>query len=149
LIYEGKLVLEITEINGISIVFDQQDESVLAINAIDWHLRYGHLLFPSFRHILEAPPALKFPAYLYDACFTGKSTKALNYPHGIRTTQPLHLIQSDLCDLISLITYNRHRYVCIITDDFSRFTMIKTFKNKSEAAQAVLDLISSMEPQSG
>jgi hypothetical protein len=99
-------VLRITEINGTPIVFDQPDESVLLINAMDWHLRYGHLPFPSFRHIPEAPRVLKFSTYPCDACSTGKSTKPLNYPHGIRTTQPLHLIHSDLCGPISPIAYN-------------------------------------------
>jgi hypothetical protein len=142
-------VLKITEINGTPIVFDQRDESVLLINAMDWHLRYGYLLFPSFRYIPEALPALKFFTYPCDAYSTRKSTKPLNYPHDIRTTQPLHLIHSDLCGPVSPIAYNGYRYVCTIIDDFSRFIMIKTFKNKSEAAQAILDLISLMESQSG
>jgi transposase InsO family protein len=116
---------------------------------MDWHLRYRHLPFPSFRHIPEAPPVLKFSTYPCNACSTGKSTKAPNYPYTIWTTQPLHLIYSDLCGPISPIVYNGHRYVYTIIDDFSQFTMIKTFKNKSEAAQAVLELISSMESQSG
>jgi hypothetical protein len=138
-------VLRITEINGIPIVFDQRDESVLAINAMDWHLRYRHLPFPSFRYMPEASPVLEFSTYHCDACSTGKSTKPLNYPYNRRTTQPLHHIHRNFCGPISPIAYNGYRYVCMIIDDFSRFTMIKTFKNKSEAAQAVIDLISSME----
>jgi transposase InsO family protein len=122
---------------------------VLLINAMDWYLSYGHLPFPLFRHIPEALPALKFSTFPCNAHSTRKSTKPLNYRHGIQTTQPLHLIHHDLCGPISPITYNGYRYVCTIIDDFSRFTIIKTFKNKSKAAQAVLDLISLMKSQSG
>jgi hypothetical protein len=83
LVYEGNLVLRITEINRISIVFDQQDKPVLLTNAMDWHLRYGYLPFTSFRHIPEAPSMLKSSTYPSDAWSTGKSTKPLNYLHGI------------------------------------------------------------------
>jgi hypothetical protein len=39
LVYDGKLVLRITEINGIRIIIDQGDEFGLLIIVIDWHLR--------------------------------------------------------------------------------------------------------------
>jgi hypothetical protein len=148
----GKTVLVIAGVRGKPAVVDERSETALAIDGMDWHIRYGHLPFRAFTHIPEAPPMLKNSTSSCDACAQGKSTKDFNLSHGIRTTKPLQLLQllhSDLCGLISPAAYNGHKYICTLTNDFSRFTMIKTMSNKSDAAQAVLDLISRFESQFG
>jgi len=43
----------------------------------DWHLRYGHLPFPAFSKVPEAPKSLCLSRIQYEECILAKSTKPI------------------------------------------------------------------------
>jgi len=119
------------------------------VNAQDWHVRYGHLPLPAFRHILKAPPALRNPKLECGACQKGKSTKAPSRPSGHCANRILDTLHSDLCGTMEIKGVAHQRYICTLIDEHSRFTMLRSLPSKAEAPAALLDMIAAMETQTG
>lgn len=119
-------------------------------SAMDFHERYGHLPFPAFRRIPEAPTWLANVKIQCDACIKGKSTKPPSPPARFhrRKSEVLALVHSDLQEL-QTTGYNKAKYNCVLVDDASSFTMTKAVTSKDLAAQAVLDMMASMEVVTG
>jgi len=128
------------------------DEVALATaesNAQDWHERYRHLPFPAFRHIPEAPSALWNTKSQCAACQQGKSTKAPSGSSGHRTGDVLETLHSYLCGPMEISGIHGQRYICTLIDEHSQFTILRTLSSKAEAADALLDMVTTMETQTG
>jgi len=97
--YNGKTVLKMTLANGKQMIHRSESVALITfeVNARDWHVRYRHLPLPAFRHILEAPPALRNAKLECGACQKGKSTKAPSGPSGHCANRILDTLHSDLC----------------------------------------------------
>ena len=64
----------------------------------EWHERYGHIPYPSFALISEAPVHLRSIQHQCEACIVAKSIKpASPQQFNIRTSRVGELIHSDLC----------------------------------------------------
>lgn len=148
----GKTVIELQEKNGkFWVVNESLISEVYTVNDADeWHERYGHLPFPSFIHIQEAPPMLHRQVKPCDACQQGKSTRSPSpAQHTIRTTEPLELLHSDLCGPMRTATPSKHLYMISLVDDFSRMTLVRSILHKSNAANELLSMISAFETSTG
>jgi len=149
--YNGKTVLKMTLANGKQMIHGSESVALITseVNAQDWHVRYRHLPLPAFRHILEAPPALRNAKLEYSTCQKGKSTKAPSGPSGHRANRILDTLHSDLCGPLETQGVIHQRYICTLIDEYSQFTMLRSLPSKAEAPATLLDMIAAMETQTG
>lgn len=149
---DGITILRLHEQNGKFTIDSSQttEESNFAGSSPDWHERYGHLPYPSFIHVKEAPPALHGYNGQCDACQQGKSVKAASpQQNTIRTSRPLELVHSDLCGPMKTRTPSQHIYLITLVDDFSRLTLVRTIAAKSDTANELLSMIAALETSAG
>ncbi|GJR52467.1 retrovirus-related pol polyprotein from transposon TNT 1-94 [Tanacetum coccineum] len=95
-----------------------------------WHRRLSHLNFGAINHlarhgIVRGLPKLKFEKdHLCPACAMGKSKKKPHKPKSEDTNQEkLYLLHMDLCGPMRVASVNGKKYILVIVDDYSRFTL--------------------------
>ncbi|KAI3680401.1 hypothetical protein L2E82_50388 [Cichorium intybus] len=117
-----------------------------------WHRRLAHLNFKDLNKLVamdlvRGMPALKFDNdSLCSACEHGKQTKQ-RHPTVInpKITEPLSLLCMDLCGLSAVESIGKKKYILVIVDDYSRFTWVLFLRNKSDAAEKIINFIKKME----
>lgn len=139
-------------INGLIIPLIQQGKfKIIKVQEVlsteqEWHERYGHLPFPAFRKISEAPQSIANYQGQCDACQRAKHTKPASPPQGdIRTTRVGQIVHSDLCGPLPVQSINGQRYYVTLVDDFSRITMTRAIKQKSDVARDLKVMIEKFE----
>jgi len=112
----------------------------------EWHERYGHLPFPVFSKVSEAPSSLRSSRYECEKCKKAKTTTPVAAPqqYKIRTTQVGELIHSDLCGPFTE-DMKGNKYIITLIDDYSRFTMAGAIKQKLDAASKLQEFIARFE----
>lgn len=116
----------------------------------EWHERYGHLPFPAFRKIEEAPPSLAAFNGQCVSCIKAKFTKPITSAQsGIRTSAVGELVHSNICGPLPTTTVTGKKYFITLVDDFSRLTITKAITAKSEASQTVQEMIAQLQKQTG
>nr|GFB15145.1 hypothetical protein [Tanacetum cinerariifolium] len=92
-----------------------------------WHHHLSHLNFGVINHLARhrGLPKLKFEKdHLCSACAMGKSKKKSHKPKSKDTNQEkLYLLHMDLCGPMRVESVNKKKYILIIVDDYSRFTI--------------------------
>ncbi|KAI3493567.1 hypothetical protein L1887_40767 [Cichorium endivia] len=117
-----------------------------------WHRRLAHLNFKDLNKLVamdlvRGMPALKFDNdSLCSACEHGKQTKQ-RHPTVInpKITEPLSLLYVDLCGPSAVESIGKNKYILVIVDDYSRFTWVLFLRNKSDAAEEIMNFIRKME----
>ncbi|KAI3682224.1 hypothetical protein L2E82_50087 [Cichorium intybus] len=117
-----------------------------------WHRRLAHLNFKDLNKLVamdlvRGMPALKFDNdSLCSACEHGKQTKQ-RHPTVInpKITEPLSVLYIDLCGPSTIESIGKKKYILVIVDDFSRFTWVMFLRNKSDAAEEIINFIKKME----
>jgi transposase InsO family protein len=109
------------------------------------HERYGHI---SLKILISLPEVVgrKIPDSLYcEACEQRKSHKpaAKNYG-GIHTTGILEWLHTDLIGPIKPESRG-NRYLLVITDDYSRYIIAISIRQKSDAAENLINVINVLE----
>ncbi|GJX26034.1 retrovirus-related pol polyprotein from transposon TNT 1-94 [Tanacetum coccineum] len=96
-----------------------------------WHRRLSHLNFAAINHLarhglVRGLPKLKFEKdHLCSACAMGKSKKKPHKPKSEDTNQEkLYLLHMDLCGPMCVTSVNGKKYILVIFDDYSRFTIL-------------------------
>lgn len=126
------------------------NEPVVHLTDVEWHERYAHLPFPAFEHIPEAPVHLRKITTPCEACITGKTTKPWATNHGeIRTSQVGELMLSDLCGPLGTESIHHNKYIVTLIDNTSRLTMTRAIKAKSDAGEALKEMIAAFRNFSG
>lgn len=126
-------------VNSISI----DDDSIL------WHRRMGHVSASTL--VKTAPQAVGMsPPALFSKCecLTCVMSKAKTNPFPTshsKTTMAGELLHADLCGPYITSSSHGYKYFMLIVDDFSRFTWVKFLTTKSEAVQALQDIITRIE----
>jgi hypothetical protein len=154
--FNGKLVFKFTiGRNGLLSVqgTHQNSQSTIpeiahfSIEAQSWHDRYGHLPFSAFKNISEAPQYLQSFNQHCEACQKGKSVKASSPQQepSIRSTQPLQLLHSDICEPMRTTGIDKSLYMITLVDDYSRMTLVRGLAQKSNAGKELLAMIAIME----
>ncbi|CAH0720593.1 unnamed protein product, partial [Brenthis ino] len=110
-----------------------------------WHKRLGHLNRKSLQ-LMDLP----FSDKICNECMINKSTRKPFYP----VTKPQShaigdLIHSDIAGPMKTTTNEGERYYQTIIDDYSHFTFTYLLKNKSEAAQNLIDYIKIIKTEKG
>ncbi|KAI3493174.1 hypothetical protein L1887_42164 [Cichorium endivia] len=117
-----------------------------------WHRRLAHLNFKDLNKLVamdlvRGMPALKFDNdSLCSACEHGKQTKQ-RHPTVInpKITEPLSLLYVDLCGPSAVESIGKKKYILVIVDDYSRFTWVLFLRNKSDAAEEIINFVRKME----
>nr|GEU78729.1 retrovirus-related Pol polyprotein from transposon TNT 1-94 [Tanacetum cinerariifolium] len=91
-----------------------------------WHRRLSHLNFGAINHLARQ----------------GKSKKKSHKPKSEDTNQEkLYLLHMDLCGPIRVDSVNGKKYILIIVDDYSRFTLVKCLRSKDEGLNFIIKFL--------
>ncbi|KAI3499752.1 hypothetical protein L1887_35561 [Cichorium endivia] len=117
-----------------------------------WHRRLAHLNFKDLNKLVamdlvRGMPALKFDNdSLCSACEHRKQTKQRHLTViNPKITEPLSLLYVDLCGPSAVESFGKKKYILVIVDDYSRFTWMLFLRNKSDAAEEIINFIRKME----
>nr|GEY58553.1 hypothetical protein [Tanacetum cinerariifolium] len=111
-----------------------------------WHQRLSHLNFDTINDLAKNDLVAGLPKYKYHkehlcpSCDQGKSKRASHPPKPVpNSRQRLHLLHMDLCGPMRIASINGKRYVLVIVDDYSRYTVVER-QNQTlvEAARTML-----------
>ena len=120
-----------------------------------WHSRFGHLNFRTLKEMstkksVEGLPPINIPNKLCRNCIAGKHHRT-PFPKksAFRATEPLELIEMDICGPISPSTLGGRRYFLLIIDDFSQLIWVAMLQHKSDALEAFKKLKALAETEKG
>nr|GEW47728.1 integrase, catalytic region, zinc finger, CCHC-type, peptidase aspartic, catalytic [Tanacetum cinerariifolium] len=113
-----------------------------------WHRRLSHLNFGAINHLarqglVRGLPKLKLEKdHLCSACAMGKIKKKSRKPKSEDTSQEkLYLLHVDLCGPMRVESINGKKYILVIVDDYSRFTLVKCLRLKNEAPDFIIKFL--------
>nr|GEV59552.1 hypothetical protein [Tanacetum cinerariifolium] len=116
--------------------------------AWSWHRRLSHLNFNTINllsknDIVVGLAKLKFiKDHLYSSCELGKAKRKSFHtkltPSSKRRLQLLHM---DLCGPMRVASINGKRYVLVIIDDYSRYTLTHFLTSKDETPEVLIDFL--------
>jgi hypothetical protein len=121
-----------------------------------WHMRMGHLGADNLAKLTTMVDGIvlsstNIKATDFSGCEPCLDAKQVKSPFGTRltkATQPLQLIHSDLCGPLDA-SIGGGRYWMTVKDDFTGFVRVEVLKHKSDAAQALLDVMCAWERITG
>ncbi|GKB35736.1 retrovirus-related pol polyprotein from transposon TNT 1-94 [Tanacetum coccineum] len=100
-----------------------------------WHGRLGHVNFNSMRRLIKFNSIPNFhidSKYKCETCVEAKLTRT-SFKSVKRTTEPLDMIHTDICDLKSLPTKGGNKYFITFIDDCTKYCYVYLLKSKDEA----------------
>ena len=105
-----------------------------------WHLRLGHLGLDALKRLLpsssySSSENAEITIKRCITCVQAKQQRSYNRKPVEKTTQPFHLLHSDLCGPLAL-SHSGYRYFILYIDDFSRSTWVYFLRSK-KAEEAV------------
>nr|GEX00591.1 hypothetical protein [Tanacetum cinerariifolium] len=117
-----------------------------------WHHRLNHLNFGTVndlarKDLVRGLPRLKFKKdHLCSACQLKKSRKTTHQPKTINTImEVLHTLHMDLCGPLRVQSVNGMKYILVIVDDNSRFTLVKFLRSKDETLEFIVKLLKQLQ----
>jgi GAG-pre-integrase domain len=94
-----------------------------------WHRCLAHLSVDTIKNMIKLEVVRGLPIkkmelnHLCDACVKGKQIKSsFKAKDMVSTSQPLQLIHIDLFGPINVPSLGKKRFICVIVDDYSRYT---------------------------
>jgi len=94
-----------------------------------WHKRLGHVSPSLLNKLVSKDLVIGLPSIKYNdgnvcnACAKGKQVKnSFKSKKCVSTSRPLEMLYIDLCGPMRIMSRGGKRYVCVIVDDYSRFT---------------------------
>ncbi|XP_024006852.1 uncharacterized protein LOC112083381 [Eutrema salsugineum] len=121
-----------------------------------WHKRLGHMNVNGLTKLVKAevvrgiPPLESETQTLCGACQKGKQVKVQHKALSeTRTSRILKLMHMDLMGPISTENINGERYIFVMVDDFSRYTLVSFLREKSEAASCFKILALQLKNEKG
>ncbi|GJV77994.1 retrovirus-related pol polyprotein from transposon TNT 1-94 [Tanacetum coccineum] len=108
-----------------------------------WHQRLSHFNFDTINDLARNDLVTGLPKFKYHkehlcpSCEQGKSKRESHPPKPVpNSKQRLHLLHMDLCGPKRITSINGKRYVLVIMDDYSRYTLVHFLRSKDEAPEA-------------
>nr|GEV91742.1 integrase, catalytic region, zinc finger, CCHC-type, peptidase aspartic, catalytic [Tanacetum cinerariifolium] len=96
-----------------------------------WHRHLNHLNFGTIndlarKDLVRGLPRLRFKKdHFYFACQLGKSKKYTHKPKTDNTNlEVFNTLHMDFCGLMRVQTINGKKYILVVVDDYSRFTLV-------------------------
>ena len=121
-----------------------------------WHLRFGHLnkkdvkLLASEKLVDGIAVDPKAADEVCEGCILGKQTR---YPFpktgSTKSTDVLHLVHSDVCGPLSVVSVGGSIYYVTFIDDFSNFVWVYMLKLKSEVLEKFVEFVAMVETFTG
>ena len=115
------------------------------------HERYGHISYDTLSTLPQFPKIPKELRPRCEPCEKGKATKPPARDQDkkgrkIRTKQPLERLHADLVGPITPVTpRTQYKYLLVVVDDYSRYTVTKAIKTKDTARNALMEIIMALE----
>ena len=112
-----------------------------------WHSRLGHAFISRVKQLVSKGllGSISNKSFDYMPCQFGKQT-ALPFNNSVsHALSPFDLIHSNVWGPSPITTQDGSRYFVIFVDDFSRYTWIYLFKNRSELYQIYRDFTKMIE----
>lgn len=99
-----------------------------------WHVRLGHVNYGTMKRITNLGLIPRFELDARYKCETCVETKFAKKPFKSieRTSEPLQLIHSDLCDLKFVESRGGKKYFITFVDDCTRFCYVYLLTSKDE-----------------
>ncbi|GJW22064.1 retrovirus-related pol polyprotein from transposon TNT 1-94 [Tanacetum coccineum] len=116
-----------------------------------WHARLGHVNFNSMRRLIKfnsIPNCHIDSKYKCETCVEAKLTRT-PFKSVKRTTEPLDMIHTDICDLKSLPTKGGNKYFITFIDDCTKYCYVYLLKSKDEAIDKFVLYKTEVENQLG
>ena len=116
------------ESNNASIISSNKRKRSSEMNeTLLWHLRLGHINLKRIERLvkdgsLEFLHVESFPTCEF--CLEGKMTKRAFGAKGIRATEVLELVHTDMCDSKMIIARRGYKYFATFVDDYSGYGYI-------------------------
>jgi len=106
--------------------------------AMKWHFRFGHLHFGGLTELVQKEmvrglPNIEFKKNFCEDCVLGKHQRAsLPKTTEYQVKEQLGLVHTDVCGLITPVSFSGKRYFLTFIDDFSQKTWVYCLKEKFE-----------------
>ena len=119
-----------------TVLFTNEPNAYLVEPFKVWHERLGHVNYKSVQRLinLNLIPKCKLSKEKCEVCVQAKLTKT-PFPHVERTTKPLGLIHTNLCDLKFVQTRNGKKYFVTFIDDCTKYCYFYLLSSKDEALE--------------
>ena len=117
-----------------------------------WHLKLGHANIDRINRLVRDGPLqfLKIEPYpICEPCLQGKMTKSPFTGKGIRATEVLGLIHTDVCGPFNHMARGGFSYFITFIDDYSRYGYLYLMKHKSESFEKFKEFHNEVEKQIG
>ena len=102
-----------------------------------WHGRLGHVNYDTLRRLINMECLPKFqidPNHKCEICVESKLTRT-SFQSIERSSEPLELIHSDICDLKFIQTRGGKKYFPKLIDDCTRYCYVYLLRSKDEALE--------------
>ena len=123
-----------------------------------WHKRFGHLGHDSLAQMQErglvkgiSVPSSDFRSAAREVCESCALAKHHRFPFpssGRRSTALLQLVHMDLCGPLQEPSLGGAKYLANFLEDFSRLSVVRPVRNKSDVPALVCEVLALMESQS-
>lgn len=123
-----------------------------------WHERFGHLGYENLARLPSMVTGMDVSAEQIEAaaedgmcepCALGKQHRAPFKQSMNKTIRPLALVHTDVCGPLALPSIGGSSYFLTVLDDYSKLSAVQPIQRKSDAAEALIDLLTLLENQSG
>jgi hypothetical protein len=116
-----------------------------------WHGKLGHVNYNSLRKLISLNLLPKFKIdkkHKCETCVEAKSAKS-SFRSIERSTEPLELIHTDVCDLKYIQTRGGKKYFITFIDDCTRYCYVYLMRSKDEAVNMFIHYKNEIENQLG
>ncbi len=167
----GSTVINVPQQNGVY-VLERSSKGRTALTARHqetaelWHLRYGHLSYPSLAQLLKKEMVTgvhlskeetarldnDLRKKVCPGCMAGKQQRNVAQPQPgsePAVNQKLGLIHMDVCGPIEPTSMGGSRYMATFMDDYTSFSVVRLIKMKSQVPEEIKSVFAELERQTG
>ncbi|XXG54031.1 hypothetical protein AAC387_Pa03g2009 [Persea americana] len=124
------------KMNVMTIVPNKKNSSAYMLESSNvWHGRLGHVNYDALRRLvnIECLPKCSFDSSIKcETCVEAKLTRT-SFQSIEKTSEPLQLIHSDICDLKFVQTKGGKKYFLTFIDDCTKYYYVYLLRSKDEA----------------
>jgi hypothetical protein len=143
--------------NSVNCIENDNADNVLSLKrkrdvnpAYMWHLRLGHINIDRINRLVrDGPlkPSKVKPYPICEPCLQGKMTKNPFTRKGVRATDVLELMHTDVCSPLTHMARGGFFYFIAFIDDHSRYGYLYLMKHKSESFEKFKEFCNEVEKQ--
>ncbi|XXG85845.1 hypothetical protein AAC387_Pa11g0861 [Persea americana] len=138
------------KMNVMTIVHNKNKSSAYMLESSNvWHGRLGHVNYDALRRLvnMECLPKWSFDSNIKCETFVETRLTRTSFPSIERTSEPLQLIHSDICDLKFVQTKGSKKYFLTFIDDCRRYCYVYLLRSKDEALEMFKNYKNEVENQ--